>query len=103
MSIIVTPSNPAPGQSVVFTLKYEGSPPPPTDVHVQVETPNGWDPVVGYDDIKSVTDETGRPIDPGKGFQLPVPPQNWSKQVRIGFGCNGPERTLRLASRTSST
>jgi hypothetical protein len=105
MSITFEPSNPVAGQAVTFTLKYEGNLPPPndvppTDVHVEVETGAGWQPVVGYNDLSTVTDDTNKPIDPVKGFKLPIPPGAWNTpgqhrfRVRWTLKTDGPERVI---------
>jgi len=71
MSVLVQPPHPVAGQSVTFTLKYQGNPPPPNDVHVEVENGGVWQGVVGYDHIPAG-------MNPVAGFDLQIPPTaNW--------------------------
>ncbi len=72
MSVTIQPPNPVSGQVVTFSLKYEGNPPPPNDVHVDVEDNGVWKPVTGYDRIPAG-------LDPVNGFDLSIPPTpSWS-------------------------
>jgi hypothetical protein len=71
MTVTVTPSNPVQGQIVTFRVKYEGNPPPPDDVHVDVLTEDGYVAVVGYDHIPAG-------LNPVDGFDIRVPPGAWS-------------------------
>jgi hypothetical protein len=71
MSIVVRPTLPLVGQIVTLTVKYEGGPPPPNDVHVEVENDGTWQPITGYDRIPDG-------MNPLNGFDMPVPPtSNW--------------------------
>ena len=79
MSVTTSPSNPEQGQTVTFHLKYEGNPPPPDDVHIEVLTPDGWVAVVGYDHIPAG-------MNPVNGFDIPVPPTPaWSSPGQHSF------------------
>lgn len=72
MSVTVSPPSPTVGQTVTFSVKYQGNPPPPNDVHVEVESGGTWVPVTGYDPIPAG-------MNPVNGFDLQIPPTSaWS-------------------------
>jgi hypothetical protein len=77
MAVSFDPITPDPGQLVTAKLQYTGPNPPPTDVHVDVQRPDGsWQAVTGYDTLPQGVDPTkevalpfslGNPVFEGTG------------------------------------